>query len=115
MATSSPSQKGAGIVEDITEDDDTPDAAPEKFEKFVEAAAEAAKDRSHPAIAKVLLACSPVVKMVMEAVLFSVPYCVQAYNFGYDVYTKLHPDLLAVFFGLILCFFGGMYPNTVFV
>lgn len=43
----------------------------------------------------------------------ALPYLVQAYEMGTKLYQQIPTDLLSAIFGLMICFFGGMYPTTI--
>jgi len=78
-----------------------------RFQKMLESVSDYS-----PKYAPYLRACAPLAAKCAVACEVLVPVCVRALGLAAAALALLPLDLLYVLLGLLLCFFGGMYPMT---
>jgi hypothetical protein len=65
---------------------------------------------SPPWLAGAFKAAAPAVRLAGQAALVAGPVVISAAKSGYAMYKVLPTQIIAMGYGLSLCFFGGMYP-----
>lgn len=72
-----------------------------------------AKGKAPPWLLSAAQKAAPLLSWMIVICRTALPYMIQAGQFAYTFYSKIHPNLLKAIFGFITCFFGGFYPTLI--